>query len=59
MAVKKNSFLDVLKKVGPKAGIPRSSVYHYAKNPGKLSLEKAEKVRKAAGLNKAEWDKLF
>ena len=55
---------DILRKavkdkteLGKRAGIPRSSLYYYAKNPGKLSLEKAEKVRKLAGVSREEWDK--
>jgi len=58
MAVNKNSFLDILKMAAKKAGIPRSSVYHYNKNPGKLTREKAEKIRKSAGVTKAEWDRV-
>ena len=64
----KGGFLEVLKEaaerlkitlyeLGKRAGIPRSSLYYYAKNPGKLSLEKAEKVRKLAGVSREEWDK--
>lgn len=65
----KGGFLVVLKEaaerlkitlyeLAKRLDIPRSSIYYYAKYPGKLSLEKAEKVRKMAGIGREEWDRM-
>jgi len=45
--------------IGKRLGISNASLYYYAKNPGRIPLEIAEKLRVALNFSPSEWSAWF